>query len=186
MRLNLSDEPVTAELLTEALRRAGGAVITVNGTSMHPTLQMGWRVHLGPLPPAGLGIGEIGVFRGLKYLMVHRLIWKEIGPAGEILVFRGDYNRVRERVAPEAVIARAVAVEVPGPRRGMERTLVLRPDALTWFYRACYRLHAMARPILPRPRGGGPGSPPGLLGRAARTVFAGVERLLSATLRDRR
>ncbi|HET6278987.1 MAG TPA: hypothetical protein VFG08_09405 [Candidatus Polarisedimenticolia bacterium] len=185
MRLNLSDEPATAELLAEALRRAGGAVITVNGTSMHPTLQMGWRVHLGPLPPDGLGIGELGVFRGREHLTVHRLIWREMGPAGEILVFRGDYNRLRERVAPDDVIARVVAIEVPGRRRGLERTLAVQPDILTRFYRTSYRLQALVRPLLPRPRRA-PGSIPGPAGRAIRALFAAVERLLSATLRDRR
>jgi len=185
MRLNLSDEPATAELLAEGLRRAGGAVITVNGTSMHPTLQMGWRVHLGPLPPGGLRIGELGVFRGREHLTVHRLIWKETGPAGDILVFRGDYNRLRERVAPADVIARVVAIEVPGPKRGMERTLVVQGDILTWFYRTSYHLHSLARPLLPRPmRADGPS--PGPFGRAVRSLFAGVERLLSAMLRDRR
>src|SRR4029077_15285364 len=48
MKLNLSDEPLTAELLAEALGRTGSAVISVNGTSMHPTLQFGWRVYLRP------------------------------------------------------------------------------------------------------------------------------------------
>jgi signal peptidase I len=185
MRLNLSDEPATAKLLAEALRRAGGAVITVNGTSMHPTLQMGWRVHLGPVPPDGLKIGDLGVFRGREHLTVHRLIWKEAGPAGEILVFRGDYNRLRERVAPADVIARVVAIEVPGRQRGMERTLVVQPDILTWFYRSSYRLHTLVRPLLPR-SGRAAGSPPGPLGRSVRALFAGVEWLLSAMLRDRR
>ncbi len=185
MRLNLSNEPATAELLAEALKRAGGAVITVNGNSMHPTLQMGWRVHLGPLPPGGLKIGEIGVFRGGEHLTVHRLIWKEKGPAGELLVFRGDYNRLRERVVPADVIARVVAIEVPGQQRGMERTLVVQPDLLTWFYRFCYAPYAFLRPLLPRSIRA-PESPPGPLGRAIRTLFAGMEKLLSAMLRDRR
>jgi len=185
MRLNLSDEPATAELLAEALRRAGGAVITVNGTSMHPTLQMGWRVHLGPLPPEGLGIGELGVFRGREHLTVHRLIWKETGSAGETLIFRGDYNRLRERIAPNDVIARVVAIEVPGRQRGLERTLAVQPDILTWFYRTCYRLHALLRPLMPRPRRA-PGYAPGPVGRASRALFTAVERVLSATLRDRR
>jgi hypothetical protein len=151
---------------------------------MHPTLQMGWRVHLGPLAPGGLGIGELGVFRGVEHLTVHRLIWKEPGPDGEILVFRGDYNRLRERVAPADVIARVVAIEVPGLQRGMERTIVVQPDILTRFYRTSYRLHTLVRPLLPR-TGGAAGSPPGPLGRAARALFAGVERLLSVLLPDR-
>lgn len=186
MRLNLSDEPATAELLAEALRRAGGAVITVNGTSMHPTLQMGWRVHLGPIPPGGLDIGELGVFRGKEHLTVHRLIWKERGPSGEVLVFRGDYNRLRERIAPADVIARVVAIEVPGLKRGMERTMVVQPDILTWFYRTTYRLNTLVHSLLPRSGKPARSHPPGPLGRAVRTLFAGLERLLSAMLRDRR
>jgi signal peptidase I len=185
MRLNLSDEPATAELLAEALRRAGGAVITVNGNSMHPTLQMGWRIHLGPVPAGGLRIGDLGVFRGSRHLTIHRLIWKETGRAGETLVFRGDYNRLRERVAPRDVIAQVVAVEVPGQRRGMERTLAVRPDALTWFYRTAYGLSAPARPLFRFARRGA-GAPPGPLGRAARALFAAAERLVSTLLRDRR
>src|SRR5437867_10066734 len=111
MKLNLSDEPLTVDLLTEALRRTGSAIVAVNGTSMHPTLQMGWRVYLRPARGEELRVGEIAVFRGDRHLTIHRLVWKERGDGPERLVFRGDYNRLRERVAAEAVLARVVAVE---------------------------------------------------------------------------
>jgi signal peptidase I len=185
MRLNLSDEPATADLLVEALKRTGGAVITVNGNSMHPTLQMGWRVHLGPATGADLKIGEIGVFTGREHLTIHRLIWRETGPDAERLVFRGDYNRLRERVSPADVIARVVAIGVPGRQRGAERTIVVHPDLLTWFYRVSYGLSSVTRPLLGRHRRPAE-TPPGPLGRAARALFAGTERLLSSLLRDRR
>src|SRR5262245_46568880 len=103
MRLNLSDEPVTAELLAEGLRRTGSARITVNGTSMHPTLQMGWRIFLRPARGEDLKPGEIAVFRTEHHLTVHRLVWIEKGSGATVLVFRGDYNRVRERVPLSAV-----------------------------------------------------------------------------------
>src|SRR5262245_45518787 len=114
MRLNLSDAPITAELLAEALRRTGTARIAVNGTSMHPTLQMGWGIYLKPAQGADLRPGDIAVFRTEHNLTVHRLVWIERGANGDTLVFRGDYNRLRERVPPSAVVARVVAVEVPG------------------------------------------------------------------------
>src|SRR5262249_23926457 len=83
VRLNLSDEPLTAELLSESLRRTGSAVIAVNGTSMHPTLQFGWRVYLKPARGDELRIGDIAVFRGERYLTIHRLVWREgAGPTG--------------------------------------------------------------------------------------------------------
>jgi len=95
MRLNLSDEPVTAELLAEGLRRTGTARITVNGSSMHPTLQMGWGIYLKPVEGQDLRPGDIAVFRTEHNLTVHRLVWIERGPVGPVLVFRGDYNRLR-------------------------------------------------------------------------------------------
>jgi len=181
VRLNLSDEPLTAELLSEALGRTGSAVIAVNGTSMHPTLQFGWRVYLRPARADDLRVGDIAVFRGDRYLTIHRLVWRERAGDAERLVFRGDYNRLRERIDPAAVIARVVAVEIPGKKKGMERVVALEPDVLAWFYRASFLLSRPLGSLVPRPD-----APVGPFGRAARAVFAGMERLLSFFLPERR
>ncbi len=180
MKLNLSDEPVTAELLAETLQRSGSAVIAVNGNSMYPTLQMGWRVYVAPARGEDLGLGEIAVFHGRDYLTIHRLVWRERDAAGDRLVFRGDYNRSRERVDPAAVIARVVAVEIPGRRKGMERVVALERDALALFYIAANGLYSLARPLLPA------AALPGRLGRAARSLFAGLERVATLFLPGRR
>jgi signal peptidase I len=182
MRLNLSDEPITAELLAESLARTGTAVIAVEGTSMHPTLQMGWRIFLKPARGEDLRVGDIAVFRGDRYLIVHRLVWKERAPSGTTLVFRGDYNRLRERIAPAAVLARVAAVEVPGPKKGAGRVVALEADALTLFYRLAFGVHSMLRPLLPAAT---QGATPGPFGRAARAVFAGLERVFSLLLPSR-
>jgi hypothetical protein len=184
MRLNLSDDPVTAELLAEGLRRTGTARIAVSGTSMHPTLQMGWGIYLKPAQGGDLKPGDIAVFSTGQALTVHRLVWIESGPDGPVLVFRGDYNRQRERVPATAVVARVVAVEIPGRKRGMEKVVTLEIDVLTLFYRACWLLYRVLRPILPKPAP--PGTPPGRAGRALRAVFAGLERVLSFLLPSRR
>jgi len=184
MRLNLSDQPLTAELLAESLDRTGSAVIAVNGTSMHPTLQYGWRVFVAPARGGDLKVGDIAVFRGRYYLTIHRLVWKEQADGAVRLVFRGDYNRERERVDPSAVIARVVAVEVPGRKKGMERVIAVEPDILAWFYRASFGLSRVFRPILPKPVAAGGRIGP--FGRAARATFAAVERLLSFFLPERR
>ena len=183
MKLNLSDAPVTAELLAASLARSGSAVIGVNGNSMYPTLQMGWRVYLRPARGDELKIGEIAVFRGEHYLTIHRLVWRERDASGERLVFRGDYNRLRERIDPRAVVARVVAVEVPGRRKGLEQVIAVGPDALTLFYRASHAAYQLLRPLLPAPAPRN--RPPGPLGRAARGLFAAVERALSLFLPQR-
>jgi len=184
MKLNLSDDAITAELLAESLGRSGSAVISVNGTSMHPTLQMGWRVYLRPVKGADLRVGEIAVFRGGSYLTIHRLVWKE-GPRGaQRFVFRGDYNRLRERVDPSAVIAKVVAVEIPGRKKGLERVVSLEPDVLARFYQVTYGVSRLLRPILPAAHE--PGHDIGRLGRAARAAFAGIERFLALFLPERR
>jgi len=180
MRLNLSDQPVTAELLAEGLRRTGSARIAVTGTSMHPTLQMGWRIFLRPATGDDLKPGEIAVFRTEHHLTVHRLVWIETGPAGTTLVFRGDFNRLRERVPPSAVVARVVAIEIPGARRGMEKVVALEWDALSLFYGSCWTLHRLLHRVLPSPAA--PGTPPGPIGRAARYLLAAAERILSLLL----
>ena len=184
MKLNLNDEPITAELLGELLRRSGSAVIGVTGNSMHPTLQMGWRVHIRQATGADLRVGQIAVFRGERHLTIHRLIWRERAGGRSRLVFRGDYNRLRERVAPEAILARVVAVEVPGRRRGKEKVIALEADLLTWFYRLTYAAYCVLRPVLPDTAP--PGRAPGPAGRAARALFAAAERTVSCFLRERR
>ena len=184
MKLNLSDEPLTAELLAEALGRTGSAVISVNGTSMHPTLQFGWRVYLRPAHGDDLKVGDIAVFRGDHYLVIHRLVWKERAGGGVRLVFRGDYNRVRERVDPAAVIARVVAVEIPGRKKGMERVVAIEADILAYFYRIGYAFGRILPPLAPKPVE--PGGRIGPFGRIARAAFAGMERVLSFFLPERR
>jgi signal peptidase I len=184
MRLNLSDEPVTAELLSEVLHRTGTARITVNGSSMHPTLQTGWGVYLKPVEGMGLRPGDIAVFRTEHNLTVHRLVWIESGPEGPVLIFRGDYNRLRERVPPRAVVARVVAVEVPGRKRGMGKIVALEGDVLTLFYRASWLTYRALRPILPNPARSD--VPPGWFGRTLRALFAGAERALSWLLPQKR
>jgi signal peptidase I len=184
MKLNLSDEPLTAELLGEALARTGSAIIAVNGISMHPTLQFGWRVYLRPARGADLKVGDIAVFLGENHLTIHRLVWKESAGGVSRLVFRGDYNRARERVDPSAVIAKVVAVEVPGIKKGMERVVAIEPDSLAYFYRLTFAFSRVLRPLLPR--SAATGGRIGPIGRAARATFAGMERLLSLFLPERR
>jgi signal peptidase I len=183
MRLNLSDEPITAELLAEALKKTGSAQVLVSGTSMHPTLQMGWLVHVQPARGEDLRPGEIAVFRGDHHLTIHRLVWIEKGPQGTMLVFRGDYNRVRERIAPSAVLGRAFAVEAPSSRRTIGRVETLGSDVLARFYFLAWILSRPVAPLLPKV--GGKDVKPGALGRAARAAFAGIERVLSVFLPNR-
>jgi signal peptidase I len=183
VKLNLSDQPVTAELLAESLRRTGSAVLAVNGNSMHPTLQMGWRVFLEPVRGEELRVGEIAVFRTEHHLTVHRLVWRERDDRGERLVFRGDYNRVRERVPPDAVIGRVVAVEIPGRTRTTSQIRALEADILSRFYRMSHAVGSMCRPLTRPPSSG---RPPGPAGRLLRALFAAAERLVSIFLRDPR
>jgi signal peptidase I len=184
MRLNLSDEPITAELLAESLRKSGTALMAVNGSSMHPTLQSGWRVYVRTAAGGDLRPGEIAVFRTEHGLTVHRLVWIERGEGGPVLVFRGDYNRLRERVPASAVLARVVAVEIPGLKRGMEKVVALESDVLALFYRGCWLVYRVLRPVLPAPAPSG--TPPGRFGRILRSIFAGIERCLSVLLPQRR
>jgi signal peptidase I len=184
MRLNLSDTPMTAELLAESLARSGSATLVVNGNSMHPTLQMGWRVYVKPAAPAELKLGELAVFRGDDHLTVHRLVWRERRQGEENLVFRGDYNRQRERVSPDAVIGRVAAVEIASLQSGPAKVVALEPDLLAYFYRLAYGIYAVLRPVLPDPPP--EGVRPGPLGRVARAAFAAGERLMSLFLPQRR
>jgi signal peptidase I len=184
MRLNLSDDPLTADLLAESLGRTGSAIISVNGTSMHPTLQFGWRVYLRPARGEELRIGDIAVFRGERYLTIHRLVWKEGTGDSMQLVFRGDYNRLRERVDASAVIGRVVAVEVPGMKKGAERVVAIETDILSLFYRGSFSLARLVRPLFPKSivTDGRIGP----IGRAARATFSATERFLSLFLPERR
>jgi signal peptidase I len=151
---------------------------------MHPTLQMGWRVFLEPARGEDLRVGEIAVFRGPRYLTIHRLVYRETGAGGTTLVFRGDYNRLRERIAPDAVVGRVVAIEVPGQKRAAVRVELLKPDILARFYRLSQGAARLLWPLLPRilPEDRAPGP----FGRGARAIFSWTERLLSLLLPQRR
>ena len=95
-----------------------------------------------------------------------------------------DYNRERERVDPSAVIARVVAVEVPGLKKGMERVVAIETDILALFYRASFALSRLFGPLLPKPVS--PGSRIGPIGRVGRATFAAMERFISFFLPERR
>ena len=88
------------------------------------------------------------------------------------------------RIASGFFAREIVAVEIPGRKRGMEKVVTLDSDVLTLFYRACWILYRVLRPILPKPAP--PGTPPSRAGRALRAVFAGLERALSFLLPSRR
>ena len=128
-------------------------------------------------------IGDIAVFRSDRYLTVHRLVWKETDGSAVRLVFRGDYNRTRERIDPADVIGRVIAIEVPGVKRGTERMVAVEPDVLSRFYRLSYALHSLLRPILPVRL---LSDPDRRAGRAARAIFRATERTLSIFLPQKR
>src|SRR2546427_503561 len=184
MKLNLSDEPLTVDLLTEALRRTGSAIVAVNGTSMHPTLQFGWRVYLRPAHGEELKVGDIAVFRGERYLTIHRLGWKDRTDGAVRLVFRGDYNRLRERVDASAVIARVGAGGGPGLKRGKEGGHPVQTGIPGSFFLLRLAFFRLFRPILPKPTA--QDGRIGPIGHAARATFAAAERFLSFFLPERR
>src|SRR5260221_248551 len=93
---------------------------------------------------------------------------------------RAAYTRLRKRIDPAAVIGRVVAIEMPGKKGEAVRVELLKPDILARFYRLNQAAASLLGPLRPRllPAEGTPGP----FGRAARSVFSVLERLLSLLL----
>ena len=76
------------------------------------------------------------------------------------------------------------AIEIPGRKKGVERVVAIEPDILAYFYRIGYAFGRILPPLAPKPVE--PGGRIGPFGRIARAAFAGMERVLSFFLPERR
>lgn len=100
-----------AELLPDVLARRGEAWVREASTSMTPIIRPGDRLLLRALvgePPPG----AVLAYRAPDRWMVHRLVARD----GRHLLLKGDGADSAERVRPDDVRARVVAVRRPSGR----------------------------------------------------------------------
>ncbi|MCE4611342.1 MAG: signal peptidase I [Desulfurococcales archaeon] len=82
---------LVAGYLTTIYFGAGFAV--VEGTSMEPLFHTGDLVALWKKPPQDIEVGDIVVFRSGSKHVIHRVVYKYVGPNGEYcFVTKGDNN----------------------------------------------------------------------------------------------
>jgi hypothetical protein len=172
-------DPEALRMLAEALKGAGKGRITLRGESMLPTLQDGWDLHVLSLPAASLRVGDIGVFLHGNVLTIHRLIWRSQQDGKMWLIFQGDNNAVREKVAPDRVLGRVEAAEVPRDDGKAPLPFAVGADSRAWFYRSLFRLHQMLGGAFPGAAVPSEGEAPGRLYRLFRVLFRMVEPLFS-------
>jgi hypothetical protein len=176
--MNASD-PEALRALADALQSSGNGRITLRGESMLPTLQDGWELHVRSLPARALRVGDIGVFIHGNVLIIHRLIWRKEQEGKMWLIFQGDNNAVRERVAPDRVLGKVEAAEVHRDDGKDPLPFIVGADSRAWFYRSLFRMHELLGGVLPGAAVPSEGEAPGQLYRLLRALFRMVEPLFS-------
>ena len=90
-----------------------------SGDSMHPSLHCGDHLHVAPVAPAALLIGDVVLAKARRGLTAHRIVRL----TGEVITTRGDNALQSDApLPPEAILGRVTTVE----RRG---ALLLLPPA---------------------------------------------------------
>ncbi len=71
----------------------GAGFAVVEGTSMEPLFHTGDLVVLWSKPPSDIEVGDIVVYRSGERYVIHRVVYKYVGPGGEYcFVTKGDNN----------------------------------------------------------------------------------------------
>jgi len=172
-------DPETLRLVCDQLRAAGAARYHVRGSSMLPTLQEGWKLHIRAVPSRELRIGEIALFVHGEGLTAHRLIWRKMEGGRERFILQGDNSPVRESIAAEAILGRVEAAEGDWSREGAGDSIPVGNDSRAVFYRTAFALHSRLAALIPAaavPEEGASGHP---VYRCLRACFRVLEPLFS-------
>lgn len=97
--------------VVDLLRDGISVRFRASGDSMHPSLHCGDHVHVAPVAPAALLIGDVVLAKAPRGLTAHRIV----RVTGEAVTTRGD-NALRSDapLPPDAILGRVTSVE----RRG--------------------------------------------------------------------
>jgi signal peptidase I len=98
------------DLAQDLLKRSGALRLKARGSSMLPFLLDGDVVHVRPAGAADVRRGDVICYRyrtAPERLFLHRLVARD----GDTLVARGDALEFVDRVDPDELLGRAVAVE---------------------------------------------------------------------------
>lgn len=102
-------------LSSEILKQGHGLHCRTLGSSMFPLIRSRSLIRVEPVEPAWLNRGDVILYQAGEVLVAHRLLRKEGRRDRLTLITRGDsfpWSAI-ERLAPEQVLGRVVAVEWP-------------------------------------------------------------------------
>ena len=75
----------------------GGQSLVVRSGSMSPTFNVGDLIVVKPVAPEELSVGDIVTFATESEIITHRIVTLDYGPEGNMLITKGDDNRVKDR-----------------------------------------------------------------------------------------
>jgi hypothetical protein len=111
--------PLVLEVAQNILQEGYRVLLKTRGDSMVPIIRSGGLIQVDPVPPEGLLLRDIVVYRQGDQVVAHRLVAKQ-QQGGKLRLFtRGDAFSCQslEEVSPEQVLGRVTAVR---SRRGRE------------------------------------------------------------------
>ncbi len=137
-----TESAVLHSLYIEALRRGHAIWFRVASGSMRPLLRVGDAVHIQPVAPDSLQIGDIAAFETPAGLVVHRIVHILHPPESPFrFIEMGDVSLQASEITEEVIAGRVSAI-----RRGtllidLQKPLAKRWEAVT--ARLRYRLYSL-------------------------------------------
>lgn len=95
-----------------------GVLFAATGDSMHPLIASGDMLHVVPMTPDGIRIGDVVLATADRGLTAHRVLERR----GDLVVMRGDHAALADApIDSSRIIGRVVALERNGRRKPVRR-----------------------------------------------------------------
>lgn len=99
--------------IIDVLTRGFAVRFRAKGDSMYPSIRCGEHVHVAPVAPDALGVGDIVLVRAARGLTAHRVV----AVSGETITTRGDNALARDAALQHhSILGRITSVEREGAR----------------------------------------------------------------------
>ncbi len=134
---NQSQAEILDSLFVEALSQGQSLWFRVVSGSMRPLLQIGDAIHITPIAPHDLHVGDIAAFQAPEGLVVHRIT--RIFPSTARFIEMGDVLLRASEISEACVVGRVMAIQRGGRLIDLGRPIAQRVGGVTarlryWFY----------------------------------------------------
>src|SRR5437016_3553165 len=142
-KLKEAESAILNSLYIQALRQGQSIWFRIVSGSMHPLLRVGDAVHIQPVSPYDLHIGDIAAFETPAGLVVHRIVYMLPSAIPAIFIEMGDVTLQAHEITIEAITGRVSAVRRGNLLIDLQRPVAKRLAGVT--ARLHYKLYCKYR-----------------------------------------